>query len=139
MGLEFALVALALATALSLRPWRLLAGGALLTPLLASLALLPWLWALPSLHATPLQLQWSGACLVLLMLGWPLAIPVLCLAAAFAMLIADAPWAEALGMAAWLGVVPATIALGVGAAIRRFLGTHPFVYLLGRAFLGSVL
>jgi hypothetical protein len=25
----------------------------------------------------PLQLQWSGACLVVLMLGWPLAIPVL--------------------------------------------------------------
>lgn len=32
----------------------------LLTPLLASLVLLPWLWALPNLHHMPLQLQWSG-------------------------------------------------------------------------------
>jgi uncharacterized membrane protein len=139
MALELVLVMLALAIAMALRPWRLLAGGRLLTPLLATLALLPWLWALPSLQAMPLQLQWSGACLVLLMLGWPLAVPVLCLSAALASLIAPLGWSEALDMAAWLGVVPATAALAIGAAIRRFLGTHPFVYLLGRAFLGSVL
>ena len=29
-------------------------------PLLATMVLLPWLWALPALHAMPLQLQWSG-------------------------------------------------------------------------------
>ena len=137
--LEALLVVPALALSLWLRPWRLLAGGRLLTPLLATLALLPWLWALPTLHANPLQLQWSGACLVLLMLGWPLAIPVLCLTAVLAALLASLGWAEALALAAWLGVVPATIGLGAGAAIRRFLGTHPFVYLLGRAFAGSVL
>jgi hypothetical protein len=45
--------------------------------LLATLVVLPWMWALPTLHAMPLQLQWSGACMVVLMLGWPLAIPVL--------------------------------------------------------------
>lgn len=139
MALEFALVALPLALALGLRPWRLLAGGRLLTPLLATLALLPWLWALPSLHAMPLQLQWSGACLVLLMLGWPLAVPVLCLTAALAAWISPLDWTQALGLAAWLGVVPATLALGLGAAVRRVLGTHPFVYVLGRAFLGSAL
>ena len=49
----------------------------LVTPLLATLVVLPWLWALPTLHRMPLQLQWSGACLVVLMLGWPLAIPAL--------------------------------------------------------------
>jgi uncharacterized membrane protein len=27
----------------------------------------------------------------------------------------------------------------VGAAVRRLLGTHPFMYILGRGFLGSVL
>ena len=139
IGLQLAVVVLALAAALSLRPWRLLAGGRLLTPALASLVLLPWLWALPSLHSTPLQLQWSGACLVLLMLGWPLAVPVLCLAALGAMLVAGGSWLDALAMAMWLGVVPASFALGLGAAIRRLLGTHPFVYLIGRAFLGSVL
>ncbi|HMA09944.1 MAG TPA: hypothetical protein VKP68_18845 [Ramlibacter sp.] len=137
MVLEASLVALSLALSLALRPWRLLADGRLLTPLAATLALLPWLWALPALHAMPLQLQWSGACLVLLMLGWPLAIPVLCLAAVLAALISPLAASEALSAAAWLGVVPATLALAVGAALRRLLGTHPFIYVLGRAFLGS--
>jgi uncharacterized membrane protein len=139
MALDLLLVLAALALAIALRPWRLLAGGHLLTPLLAVLALLPWLWALPSLHAMPLQLQWSGACLVLLMLGWPLAVPVFCVTALLAAWIAPVGWLQVLGMAAWLGVVPATLALAIGAAIRRLVGTHPFVYLIGRAFLGSVL
>lgn len=139
IGLQLAVVALALAAALSLRPWRLLAGARLATPALASLVLLPWVWALPALHSMPLQLQWSGACLVLLMLGWPLAVSVLCLVALGAMFLAGGSWPDALAMAMWLGVVPATLALGVGAAIRRLFGTHPFVYLIGRAFLGSVL
>jgi uncharacterized membrane protein len=138
VALELFLVAGALALALALRPWRLLAGGRLVTPMLATLVVLPWLWALPVLHANPLQLQWSGACLALLMLGWPLAIPVLCAVAAVAALLAPLEWSQALSLAAWLGVVPATIGLGLGAAIRRLLGTHPFVYLLGRAFLASV-
>jgi uncharacterized membrane protein len=138
-ALQVALLAVALVVALSLRPWRLLAGGRLLTPLVASVVGLPWLWALPSLHAMPLQLQWSGACLVLLMLGWPLAVPILCLTALAAMAIAGGSWTSALGMATWLGVVPATLALGIGALLRHTLGTHPFVYLIGRAFLGSVL
>ena len=136
MVLELLVVVIALALALGLRPWRLLKGSQLLTPLLATLVLLPWLWALPALHGMPLQLQWSGACLVLLMLGWPLAVPVLCLSAVLAALISPMPWSEVPDLAAWLGVVPATLALGVGAAVRR-LGTHPFIYLLGRAFLGS--
>ncbi|KAI5933763.1 ATP-dependent RNA helicase DDX42 [Manis javanica] len=45
----------------------------LVTPLLGVLVLLPWIWALPTLHRMPLQLQWSSAPLVVLMLGWPLA------------------------------------------------------------------
>ena len=89
MWLEFLLALVTLTAAVATRPWRLLAsrkplvheshGAAspLWTPLLATLVFLPWMWALPTLHAMPLQLQWSGACLVVLMLGWPLAIPVL--------------------------------------------------------------
>ncbi len=139
LALELAMVLLALALAVALRPWRLLAGGRLVSPMLATLVVLPWLWALPSLHAMPLQLQWSGACLVLLMLGWPLAIPVLCLIAAIAAVIAGAGWTDAVGMAAWIGVLPATLGLVIGAAVRRVLGTHPFVYVLARAFAGSLL
>ena len=81
MLLELSLALTALILALLLRPWRQLlnrrplvtqsSGDAsgLWTPLLATLVVLPWMWALPTLHQMPLQLQWSGACLVLLMLG----------------------------------------------------------------------
>ncbi|WCM91766.1 hypothetical protein M5C99_15440 [Acidovorax sp. NCPPB 2350] len=154
MPLEAAIALLALAAALATRPWRLLAprhlpGGGrpqrataspLLTPLLATLVFLPWIWALPTLHAMPLQLQMSGACLVVLMVGWPLAVPALLAVAALAALISPAlAWPEALGLAAWQGVVPATLALLAGALLRRAAGAHLFVYVLGRAFLGTAL
>ena len=152
MWIEAALTLITLATALAVRPWRLLASrqplaheqhgapAALWTPLLATLVLLPWAWALPTLHAMPLQLQWSGACMVVLMLGWPLAIPVLVAVGVIACLLSPAMgWPEALGAIAWQGVAPATLALMMGALVRRFLGAHLFVYVLGRAFLGTVL
>ena len=109
MWLESLLALAALTAAAATRPWRLLAsrkplvheshGAAspLWTPLLATLVFLPWMWALPTLHAMPLQLQWSGACLVVLMLGWPLAIPVLLAVGAIAGLLSPAlDWADAL-------------------------------------------
>lgn len=139
MTLELTLLAVALAIALALRPWRMLAGGKLVTPVLGTLALLPWVWALPFLHAMPIQPHWSGACLVQLMLGWPLAVPVLGAAALLAALLSPMDWADALGIAVWQGIVPASFALALGAAIRRYLGTHPFIYLLGRAFIGAAL
>lgn len=151
MWLEAALTLIALAGAMAARPWRMLgsrppleheahgAPSALWTPLLATLVFLPWMWALPTLHAMPLQLQWSGACLVVLMLGWPLAVPVLIAVGIAAALVSPAlAWGDALGAIAWLGVVPATLALGLGALVRRYTGTKPFVYVLGRAFLGTV-
>lgn len=140
MALELAVALLALAVALALRPWRLLAGAATLaTPLLAMLVVLPWLWALPALHKSPLQLQWSGAVLVLLMLGWPLAVPVFVAVAAIAWLISPVDAPGALALLVWLGIVPATLALGLGALLRRWLPHHPMVYVLGRGFLGAVL
>ncbi|KAF1047052.1 hypothetical protein [Xylophilus sp.] len=139
MLLETLLLLAALAAALALQPWRMLRGGALGGPLLATLVLLPWLWALPALHAMPLQLQWSGACLVLLMLGWPLAVPVFAAVAALAWAFAPSMAAgDALGLAGWQGIAPATLALGLGWLVRRFVGAHLFVYVLGRAFLGTV-
>lgn len=139
MGLELALAGTALALSLMLRPWRILAQApALASPLLATLVVLPWLWALPTLHKSPLQLQWSGAVLVLLMFGWPLAVPVLLLVGVLAWLVAPMPWTGALSLAVWLGVVPATFALGLGAVLRRWLPANLFIYVLGRGFLGAV-
>lgn len=151
MWLEALLALIALVAALAARPWRMLAArpplvhqthgapSALWTPLLATLVFLPWMWALPTLHAMPLQLQWSGACLVVLMLGWPLAVLVFIGVGVAAGLISPAmAWADALSAIVWLGVVPATLALGLGALLRHYTGTRPFMYVLGRAFLGTV-
>lgn len=140
--LEPLLAVLILLPALWMRPWRLLGSwaqpGSLQAPLLASLTLLPLLWALPHWHAVPLHLQWSGACLVTLCLGWPLAVPVLTLAGGITWAITDATARQALALLLWQGLVPATFALLLGAALRRWLPIHPFIYILGRGFVGTV-
>ena len=152
MLLELSLALTALILALLLRPWRQLlsrrplvtqsSGDAsgLWTPLLATLVVLPWMWALPTLHQMPLQLQWSGACLVLLMLGWPLAVLTLLAVGVITWLLSPSLSVPAtLALTVWHGLVPATLAMGWGALLRRFLGTKVFVYLFGRGFFGTVL
>ena len=137
--LSFALIALALAVALAFRPWRLLANTGLISPLLATLVITPWLWALPWLHRMPIQLQLSGACMVALALGWPLAVPVLCAVGVIVGWMAPVTWQQQADMTLWLGIAPATLSFGLGMAIRRWLPHNMFVYILGRAFLGTVL
>ena len=134
-----ALVALALAIALAFKPWRLLGQGGLISPLLAALVITPWLWALPWLHRMPLQLQLSGACLIGLALGWPLAVPVLCVVALTTGVLASLSWQQQADLALWLGVVPVTLSFLLGMALRRWVWKHVFVYILGRAFLGTAL
>lgn len=137
--LTAAVVLAALAIALWLRPWRMLAGARLATPLLGTLVVLPVLWAMPALHPMPWSLRWSGACLVLLMLGWPLAVPVLLLVAALAAVIGGLSPATALALALWQGLLPATLALGLGALVRRCLPPNPFIYIFGRGFFATLL
>lgn len=138
MTAEAFLGMVALSIALAMQPWRLLARGDLLTPLLAVLVLWPWLWAMPRMQAMPIPLQWSGACLVQLSLGWPLAVPVLCLVALLSALWVPASMELLVAQAFWHGVLPATLAMAWGALLRRFAPAHPLVYTLGRAFLGTV-
>jgi len=156
MWLELTLTLLALGLSLAARPWRLLTNRTplahencgspafLWTPLFATLVLLPWLWALPTLQRLPLQLQWSGAGLVLLMLGWPLAVPALLTVAGIAALLApELQWHKALQLAFWQGIVPASLAVPLGVLVRRLsganalIGVRLFVYVLGRGFLGT--
>ena len=152
MYLEAALALLSLLLALLCRPWRMLGSkpgpgdmqdpvaSALITPLLAVLVLLPWAWALPTLHKLPLQLHWSAAPLVVILLGWPLAVPTLLAVGAIAFLISPGlSMPEALGMTVWQGLVPATLAMLWGAAVRRWCWHHIFVFILLRGFLGTVL
>ncbi|HET8745620.1 MAG TPA: hypothetical protein VFM98_08445, partial [Ramlibacter sp.] len=135
---EAILLALAWAGALVVRPWRLLRPHQgqvpLATPFLASLTLLPWLWSWPGLAALPFPLHWSGAPLVLLMIGWPLAIPVVTLAGFSTMLTCGASPAHALELTVWSGVLPATLMLLLGHAVRKALGPNPVAYLMGRGF-----
>ena len=139
MDFEIAVILACLSASLWLKPWRMLVGTELLTPLLATLVLLPWLWALPSLHQMPLQLHWSGAPLVTLMLGWPLAVLALMGVGIITTLISNTSVDTAAALIVWQGLLPATFVLLLGAALRRWVSHHPFVYVLGRGFLGSVL
>lgn len=136
IGIEALLAFFALAVALWLRPWRMLPGP-LLTPALAGLVVLPWLWLLPQQMPQGLQVQLSGACLLVLMLGWPLAVVVLSGVALAVGLIGQVTLAAVLSQWLWIGLVPATIALGIGAILRRWLPPNPFIYTLGRAFMGT--
>jgi uncharacterized membrane protein len=136
--IETAGTALALMVALALRPWRLLRGP-LLTPTLGALVCLPLLWLTPQLMPAGLRLQLSGASLLVLLLGWPLAVPVLTGVAVLVWLLGPGDAAQAVAHLWWLGVLPATLALGIGAALRRWLPPNPFVYTLGRGFFGTAL
>jgi len=111
--------------------------GALLTPALAAVVLLPGLWLLPQTLPKGLQIQLSGACLLVLMLGWPLTVLVLSVVAALVWLLGQADALMGLSQWLWVGLAPATLALGIGAALRRWLPANMFVYTLGRAFMGT--
>ena len=127
-----------LAGALWTRPWRML-NGPLLTPTLAAVVLLPWAWLMPQWLPPALPLAWSGACLLALALGWPLAVLVLSAVAAQVAWFGDAPIAWVGAQWLWLGLLPATLAMALGAVMRRCLPDHLFIYILGRGFLGTVL
>lgn len=136
MLVEIALGCVAMAAALWLRPWRMLSGP-LSTPALAAVVVLPWLWLLPQKMPQGLQIQLSGASLLVLMLGWPLAVPVLGLVALAVWAIGHNDAATVLSQWVWVGLAPATFTLGIGLLLRRWLPPHPFVYTLGRGFLGT--
>jgi uncharacterized membrane protein len=69
----------------------------------------------------------------MLMLGWPGAMLML-VPVGLGLLITGVAAEEALHRAVWLGVAPATLALLMGAALRRWLPNHLFIYILGRGF-----
>ena len=139
MGLSLAVVVLALAVALALRPWLSLRGSQLWHPWLACLVLMPWLWAAQRYMPAGVAVQLSGAFLMVLMLGWPLAVLSLVPIAALGAWLGGIAWPEALDHLAWNGMVTATLALGIGLATRRWLPRHPFVFILGRGFLVTAL
>lgn len=139
VGLELVLSTLALLVAALFRPWTSLHHRALQNPWLATLVLLPWLWSVQRLLPENLPLQLSGACLLVLMFGWPLAVVTMLPVAVAGAWLADVSWQRGLVLAFWSGVLPATLALLLGLASRRWLPCHLFVYILARAFFATAL
>lgn len=143
VAVEALLLVLAWACALAVRPWRLLRPWQgqvrLATPFLAALTVVPWLWSWPGPAALALPLHWSAAPLVVLLLGWPLAIPLLTVAGLSTMATLEYSWWQALSVTVWSGVMPATFMLVLGHAVRRAFGPNPVAYLLGRAFFAPML
>lgn len=135
--LDTLLAAAALAMALALQPWRALGRDGPPWPWLAWWALLPAFWAADRYAAMPVAQPLSGACLLMLMAGWPLATLAFVPTALLTGWIGGLDAAEALHRGVWLGLVPATLALGLGAALRRWLPHHLFVYILGRGFFAT--
>lgn len=135
-----------MALAGSFRPWQTLRSGALRHPWLATLVLLPWLWSTAAHLPGGLPLQLSMAALTVLMLGWPLACWTWLAVALGAAWLGRPATADALGFALlagelawWNGVLPGSLALGLGLATRRWLPAHPMVYILARGFFTTLL
>ena len=111
MGLSLALVVAALAVALALQPWRALRADGVLQPWLACLVLLPWVWAAQRVMPGGVSVQLSGACLLVLMVGWPLAVLSLLPIAAIGAWLGGIAWPQALDHLAWNGMMAATLVL----------------------------
>ncbi len=135
--LDGALALAATVPALWLRPWRGWGAASPPWPAWALAAALPLLWSLDRLAGTPLLQPLSGVGLLVLMLGWPLAVLAVAPVVALMALVSPLTLAEALHRGVWLGIVPATLLLLFGAALRRWLPPNPFIYTLGRAFFGT--
>lgn len=137
--LDTAIALTAVLAALALRPWRALPAGGPPWPWLAWWAVLPALWGVDGAQGQSLAQPISGASLLTLMAGWPLATLAMLPAAAATGWLAGWPVEVALQRGVWLGLVPASLALLFGAALRRWLPNHLFIYILGRGFFATAL
>lgn len=132
--LDALLTLLAVAVALALQPWRATGTAGPPWPWLACCAVLPLFWGADLLAASAIIQPLSGASLLVLLAGWPWAVLALLPVTGVVMLLGDLPAAEALHRLVWLGLVPGTLAMGLGAVVRRWLPNHLFIYILGRGF-----
>ncbi len=121
------------------KPWTMLRNQPLQHPWLAALVVLPWAWGAAAATSSGAVLQISGACLLVLMVGWPLACWSLVGVALAGASIGGQPLAHAVEALLWFGLVPASLALLAGLAMRRWLPNHLFVYILGRGFFATAL
>lgn len=100
-------------------------------------ALLPLLWSIDRQLGIAALPAVSGAALLVLMTGWPLAVLACVPMGLIAVLGGPLDGHDALHRAVWLGIVPATLACAIGGAVRRWLPLHVGVYVFAGGFLGS--
>lgn len=139
MGLDLVLAGSALGVAWLARPWRALTPEGPPWPWLVWTLVMPWCWAVDRWGGMPLLQPLSGACLLVLMAGWPLAMLALLPVTLATVWLSGLGWEPALSRAVWLGVVPGSLTLLFGAGVRRLLPHHLFVYILGRGFFATAL
>jgi uncharacterized membrane protein len=126
------------ALALALKPWRALPLEGPPWPWLAWWLALPLFWSSDRLAGALIQ-PMSGVPLLVLMTGWPTAVLALLPTALLTGWLAGLdPW-ETLHRLVWLGLVPAGLTVALGAAVRRWMPHHLFVYILVRGFGMSLL
>jgi uncharacterized membrane protein len=134
---DLAIAAVAVAIALAQRPWRAI--NALGPPWSWVLvwALLPLGWSLDHQLGVAVLPPLSGAALLVLMTGWPLAVLSCVPIGLIAVFGGPLDVHDALHRAVWLGIVPATLALAVGDVVRRWLPSHVGIYVFVRGFIGT--
>lgn len=137
MSPEGVFVFAAIVLAALFKPWQMLRSPSLQHPWLAAMVVLPWVWSAGGLAGAGVVIQVSGACLLVLMVGWPLAVWSLVAIAAGGAWLGEQTTAHALNALAWFGIAPSLVALGVGIAMRRWLPQHLFVYIMGRGFFAT--
>jgi uncharacterized membrane protein len=139
MWLEWLLVGGCVSLGLLLRPWQTLRVHALQSPWLACLVLLTPLWMTQRALPGGPTLQLSGACLLVLMFGWPVAVVSLVPVALLGGWLADVPLTQTMSRLAWYGMATASLGLALGLATRRWLPKHLFVFILARGFFVTAL
>jgi uncharacterized membrane protein len=120
--------------ALALQPWRGVGVAGPPWPWLAWWAVLPLFWGADKIAGMAIVQPLSGAALLVLLAGWPLAVLALLPLAGVMVAVGGLVWPEALHRLVWLGLVPATLAMLMGAGLRRWLPNHLFIYIMGRGF-----
>lgn len=156
-------VVVIVAMAMAFKPWQVLRYPPLQSPWLIALVLLPWMWWARALMPSGMGLHLSGACLLVLMFGWPMAMLMSAAIGLLAELLtshapllaqpsssmvaqaqetlrpASPAWDTIAAQIWWSGMVPGTVALLLGLALRRWLARHLFIYILGRGFFTTVI
>lgn len=139
MWIDLVCTFVVLGVALALRPWRAVSSSGPPWPWILWCAVMPWVWGLDHLIGSRLVQPLSGASLLVLMAGWPLACLAMAAVATLMAIVTGMDGTEALHRLVWLGLLPGSLAMLLGALVRRWLPHHLFIYILGRGFFVTLL